>query len=64
MTDAQLRDDIKRRVDLMGGMALRILGRKAGSIPGDYVKSDDAGKPFTPVWDQDDHASNVTGMAE
>jgi hypothetical protein len=47
MTDEQLREDIKRRVDLMGGLPLQVAGRALGAIAGGYVQSEDAGSPWT-----------------
>jgi hypothetical protein len=72
MTDEQLREDIKRRVDLMGGLPLQVAGRALGAIAGGYVQSEDAGSPWSPVvhvtdgplWDQDEQASLVEGMRE
>jgi hypothetical protein len=71
MTDEQLREDIKRRVDLMGGLPLQVAGRALGAIAGGYVQSEDAGSPWDPpdvvdgpLWDQDEQASLVEGMRE
>lgn len=69
MTDGQLREDIKRRVDLMGGLPLQVAGRALGAIAGSYVKSEDAGEPWSPtvvpLWDQDDEQTSlIEGMRE